>query len=249
MVSVIIPCYNLGRYLAEAIASVRQQEGRSFEIVVVDDGSTDQETLDILNGYTGEGVTVLHTANQGLAAARNHGINHASGAYVLPLDADDRIALGFLARAAEELDRHPETGIVYGQVELFGNAGGLWALPDFAPDRLLYDNMIVASAMFRRADWASVGGYSRRMIYGWEDWDFWLCLVERGCHVVCLPQVAIYYRIRNASMTSGMTISQKLVMFCLLLTRHWRLYARHWPAFFRKLADPRPLAHRLSRTA
>jgi glycosyltransferase involved in cell wall biosynthesis len=249
MVSVIIPCYNLGRYLAEAIASVRQQEGRPFEIVVVDDGSTDPQTLNILDGCAGEGITVLHTANQGLAASRNEGISHANGVYILPLDADDRLAPGFLAKAAEELDRNPDTGIVYGLVELFGDAGGLWELPDFTPDRLLYDNMIVATAMFRRKEWLSVGGYCHRMLYGWEDWDFWLSLVERGCRVVRMPQVALFYRIRKDSMTRGMTCLQKLVMFWQLLIRHWRLYGRHWPAFFRKLADPRPLAPRLPRAA
>lgn len=244
-VSVIIPCYNLGCYLPEAIESVLKQDFDQFEIVVVDDGSTDPQTLDILNKYSDHGVMVLKTTNHGPSVARNKGISHAGGKYILPLDADDKLAPDFIKMASEILDGHPDVGIVYGQVELFGSNSGLWKLPEFSPERLLFDNMIVATAMFRREDWISVGGYSRRMVYGWEDWDFWLSLVEYGRRVVCLSQVALQYRIRDSSRTESMVFYQKLAMFCQLLNRHWRLYYRHWPAFFRKLANSRDSKSRL----
>lgn len=245
LVSVIIPCYNYGAYLPEALASVAGQAYRDCEVLVVNDGSTEVGTLEVLREYERRGGRVLHTENRGPAAARNHGIRHAGGKYVLPLDADDRIVPGFLEQGVAVMESDPNVGIVYGLVELFGEQTGLWELPDYAPERLLYDNMIVATALFRRKDWMEVGGYDPRMVHGWEDWDFWLSLVEHGRSVVRLPQVTFHYRVRSASRTGGMTFAQKLTMFLRLVAGHWRLYLRHWPALFRKLAHPAAAAPRL----
>ena len=90
-VSVIIPCYNQGAYLNEAVESILAQSYRDFEIIVVNDGSTDEETNRLLSGYDRQQTRVLHTENQGLSSARNNGIREAQGEYILPLDADDRI--------------------------------------------------------------------------------------------------------------------------------------------------------------
>lgn len=223
-VSVIIPCYNQGMYLKEAITSIQQQTYRSFEVVVVNDGSTDSETLSILEKFSQQGVTVYNTENRGLAAARNYGILHSSGEFILPLDADDRIARDYLELAVGELERDAQVGIVYGLVEFFGERSGIWSQAEFSPSHLLYENMIVASAVFRRVDWEHVGGYRESMRYGWEDWDFWLSLVGCGRRVVKIPKVMFYYRIRSDSMTQTLTKSRKIHILLNLIRNHPQLY-------------------------
>ena len=103
-VSIIMPCYNQGQYVAEAVDSVLGQTFHDFEIIIINDGSTDQETISTLESFDRPKCLILHTTNQGLAAARNNGIREARGEYILPLDADDRIAPTYLEKAVRVLD-------------------------------------------------------------------------------------------------------------------------------------------------
>ena len=136
-VSVIIPCFNQGAYLQEAVDSVLAQTFQDFEILVVDDGSTDEETVKILKEYDRPKTRVIRTENQGLSAARNTGIHEAQGIYILPLDADDKIGKGYLEDAVRILDQHPEIGIVYCEAAYFGVKGGRWDLPEYSLDKIL----------------------------------------------------------------------------------------------------------------
>src|SRR5262249_32672545 len=128
-VSVIIPCFNQGQFVDEAVASVLAQTYRDFEIIVINDGSTDEATNRKLAAYDYPQAQVMHTANQGAAGARNTGIAATSGQYILPLDADDRIAPTYLERAVAALEADARVGIVYCQAELFGEESGPWQLP------------------------------------------------------------------------------------------------------------------------
>src|SRR5688572_2438899 len=103
-VSVIIPTFNLGRFLPEAIASVRQQTFRNFEIIVIDDGSSDPETADALRDATGPDLRVMRSENRGLSAARNLGITHARGELISSLDADDMFEPKWLQLAVARLE-------------------------------------------------------------------------------------------------------------------------------------------------
>lgn len=237
IVSVVIPCFNHGKYLPEAVESARSQSLHDLEIIIINDGSTDPETLEILTEYARQGLDVLHTENQGLAAARNHGIRHARGKYILPLDADDRIAPRYLESAIRVLDDDPAVGIVYGLVEFFGERQGAWLQPDFSLPHLLYENMIVAAAVFRKADWERVGGYRESMRHGWEDWDFWLSLVGSSCSVVRISEVVLYYRIRSDSMTRSLSSLRKIGMFLHLAMNHPRLYVVNFPVVVRGLTS------------
>src|SRR5207247_5323291 len=125
-VSVVIPVFDAGDQLARALESVARQTYRDFEVVVVDDGSTDRRTLAILEAAAREpGVTVHRTENGGPARARNVAIERARGAYVLPLDADDYLAPAFLERTASLLDADPAPGVVYTWAGLAGGHPGV----------------------------------------------------------------------------------------------------------------------------
>jgi len=234
-VSVIIPCYNQGKYLDEALKSVLAQTLKGIEIIIVDDGSTDSETRDQLERARKRGIRVVRTANQGLAAARNNGIREASGEYILPLDADDKIGATYLENAATVLDRSAAVGIVYCLAETFGEVQGPWPIPPYSLEQMLLDNIIFCSAMFRKRDWEQVGGYDSQMKYGWEDYDFWLSLIERGVGVYRIPEVLFFYRVSAGSMVRTKSLEQKVEMFVRVFQKHRRLFEENIDVWLRKI--------------
>ena len=227
-ISVIIPCYNQGRYLNDAIDSVLLQSFVDLEIIVVDDGSTDPETCSILNRLDREKTRLVRRVNGGLAAARNSGIRTANGNYILPLDCDDCIAPDYLRQAYGVLESDPACGIVYCKAEKFGAQQGDWPLPKFGRLRMALGNVIFCSALFRRCDWLQTGGYDENLRQGWEDWGFWLALLELGRTVHCLPYTGFYYRKHELSMTSAMSPALKAAI-------HRHLMGKH-PGFFGALS-------------
>lgn len=235
-VSIIIPCYNQGHFLQTSVQSVLDQNYDSFEIIIVNDGSTDSVTIEALNRYTSPNVHVLHTANQGLSRARNNGIAIARGQYILPLDADDSIAEGYISRAVAVLDGKPQVGIVYGEAVFTGAASGRWDLPPASLHRMLTRNVIFHAAFFRKSAWEETGGYNSNMRYGLEDWDFWLSLLEHGCSIFRLDCVVYHYRISETSMTTKLRskLSHSIYSYVRLMLNHKKLYIQN-PLYLLKM--------------
>ena len=220
LVSIIIPCFNQGQYLAESIGSVLASDYQQLEIIVVDDGSTDPETLSLLEWLDYPKTRLIRQENKGLAGARNSGIAAANGAYILPLDADDRIGPQYISQAVTALESDPKRGIVYCQAEKFGAEQGPWRLAPFSRWRMGLGNVIFCSALYRRADWQQVGGYDETLRRGWEDWDFWLSLLELGRRVRCLDLVGFHYRKQATSMAAGMGHQLKARLHFRMLDQH-----------------------------
>jgi glycosyltransferase involved in cell wall biosynthesis len=212
---------------------------QDFEIVIVNDGSSDTFTRQLLAGYHREKTTILHTNNQGLAAARNNGISRATGKYILPLDADDRIGPQYFEKAVSVLESSPDTGIVYCRARLFGAVETDWNLPEYSLAEMLQDNIIFCTAMFRRSDWELVGGYDSGMVYGWEDYDFWLSLIERRRGVCQIPEALFYYRVASDSMVRSKEKWQKVAMFKRIFARHQELFARNIEIWIDRLLTAR----------
>jgi len=202
-VSVVIPCYDLGRFLDEAVDSVLVQTLEDVEIVVVDDGSKDPATVELLAGYRRPRTRVIHTPNRGLAAARNLGIGESRGHYVCALDADDRLAPTFLERAVALLDADPGLAFVSSWLETFGDERWLWRQDACDLVTLLGEDTVHTAAVVRRTVLDEVGGYATDMgVAGYEDWDLWLSIVERGHRGTIIPEVLFHYRRRPGSMSS-----------------------------------------------
>jgi glycosyltransferase involved in cell wall biosynthesis len=214
----------MGRFVEETVASAQSQTFRDFEIIVVDDGSDDPATVARLDQLAGTGITLLRTINRGVAEARNHGIQAAKGRYILPLDADDLIAADFLEKTVRLLEEDVETGIVCSNATLFGDVAGMRQLPEFSAQRLLTENLLFVSSLFRKSDWQLAGGYCSSMKYGWEDWEFWISVTRRSMKVVRIPEALLKYRIRTDSRDHSMFFWQKASMLLLIIARHFRWY-------------------------
>lgn len=227
-VSIIIPNYNHGEFLPEAVASVAQLKQDTAEIIVVDDGSTDERTRREVDALEVSGIHIIRQENKGLAAARNAGIAASKGEYIFPLDADDRARPAPILRAAQVLDAQPEIGVVYGDVELFGVRSAHWIAGPFNAVRLMKKNYISCSALFRRTVWEQVGGYDGTMpVQGLEDWDFWVGAYEHGWQFAYLSEPLFDYRQHHASMlTNARKFEGKINEF--VAAKHGNLYRREW---------------------
>lgn len=201
LVSVVIPCFNYGAFLAEAIESVRRQTLKGVELIVVNDGSTDLMTRTLLSTLTAsDEVLVLHQKNLGLSAARNRGIAAAQGRYICCLDADDRLGLTYLEKAVALLEADCGLDLVYPWVKNFGDEESIWHTEPFDLLALRERNIAAVAGVFRRADWEMVGGYAEDMRSGYEDWEFWLKLGEAGRRGCLIPEPLLEHRLHGATM-------------------------------------------------
>ncbi len=241
-VSVIIPCYNDSRYLQEAVYSVLSSTYRAIQIIIVDDGSTD-ETRKIalqLQNKNPDVIKYIFQENSGLSSARNNGISLAKGKYILPLDADDKISSGYITEAVKVLENKPEVKVVYCNARFFGKKEGAWKLKPFSRKVLPRENVIFCAALYRKTDWEKVGGYSIQMKYGWEDWEFWISILKTEGEVYKLPLIGFYYRIKCNSMRKAMTKEKKaeLIKF---------MNQKHKDFFFETLGGPLRTSRGMSR--
>lgn len=212
LVSVIVPLYNAAPFIGEALDSILASTYRPIEIIVVDDGSTD-ESLSIAQQYANKypEMTVLTQPNAGASAARNKAIRYSHGVYILPVDADNTIHPLYIEEAVNVLETQPEVRVVSCRAEFFGDRTGEWSFPAFSKALLARKNMIDTCAMYRRADWDKTTGYMETCAAR-EDWDLWISLFEQGGDFVRLPAVRMYYRVRKGSKrVTDRTLKRRLI--------------------------------------
>ena len=199
LVSVIVPLYNAAPYIGEALESIVASTYRPLEVIVMDDGSTD-DSLSIVQTFAKDHpeVRVLSQPNAGASSARNNAIRRSKGTYILPVDADNRIHPLYIEEAVSVLEVRPEVRVVGCRAEFFGDKTGEWITPPFSYALLARKNMIDTCAMYRRAEWDRTPGYNEHCAAR-EDWDLWLSLFETGGEFVRLPNIRLYYRVRKGS--------------------------------------------------
>jgi glycosyltransferase involved in cell wall biosynthesis len=171
--SFVIPCYNHGDFVEETIESIMQVKQKElYEIIVVDDGSTDEACKLVLEKIERKGALLIKQKNLGLGAARNNGIRRSKGKYILPVDADNKIRPTYFYSAIEMFETDPEIGVVYGDVWFFGEQEYRRTMELHSKSHQFIQNKIDACAAFRREVWEQIGGYQEQMI-GYQDWEFW----------------------------------------------------------------------------
>ena len=233
-VAVVIPCFDDGATVVHAVRSLLAQE--PCELVVVNDGSTDPHTLQVLHDLEAAGCRVLHQRNRGTSAARMAGVWATRAPYVFPLDADDAVTPGSLTALVETLEARPDVAAVWGSVRLFGDVareerGRASALD---PWRITYFNNIPYAGMIRREALLRVGGWS--LPGPFQDWDLWMALAEAGYRGAGIDEPVLRYRLHGGrQFTRG--AARHAELYSSLQSRHRRLFdARR--SNWRRSADP-----------
>ncbi len=203
LVSVVIPCYKQALYLPEAVASVAAQTFADWEIIIVNDGSPDETgavARQLIGQYAGRRIRLLETRNEGLARARNAGIRAAAGAYVLPLDADDKIEPAMLAKTVALLEAEPGIAIAYTDVAHFGAVSKVIQAAEYDFHKICQNNQLNYCSLYRHEVWETAGPYNSNMIWGYEDWEFWIGSGEHGFVARRIPGAFLQYRVKDSSM-------------------------------------------------
>ncbi len=226
-VSVIIPVYNMELYLAETLESVLKSDYPNFEVIVIDDESTDK-SLSIAEHYKNKDtrICIFSQPNKGASSARNNAIKKANGRYILPVDADNLISDNYISEAAKVLDENPSVKLVSSEAEYIGDKSGQWHFENFSINLLCRRNLVDNCSMYRKSDWEKVGGYCNEIL-GREDWDFWLSLFKSGGEFIRLPIVGLYYRVRPNSKKARTRHLYKEIIDAFNV--------RHKPLFYKEL--------------
>jgi len=238
-VTVIIPCFNYGRFLKECLSSVFAQTVQPIETLIINDGSTDPETLAILNELAEPRVKVIHQNNRGLAGARNSGIRHATGEYVYFLDADDVMFPDCLEKLAALLQGDKNAFAACCGVQLLGgNRHGTEWRAFYNPYTLLVQNSWAAGIMLRKHGVEQLSlWYDESMRHGYEDWEFNIRLTQSGRPLKIFPGALYYYRIHRQSMlTASRSRHAELVSY--IRNKHQNIYAAENLLRLKRLHDP-----------
>lgn len=243
LVSVMIPYYNCGKYIAETLESVRQQHYPKIETIIVDDGSDTAESAQ-LDGILQKHphIRLIRQHNQGLSAARNAAAKAAQGRYYLFLDADDLILSEYVQESVGILENNPDCKLVYPQAEFFDARTGPWKLPAYSGlRRLLEGNHIPAVAVHRAEDFRRHGGFDESLRTH-EDWDLWIRMLEHGGSAHLIERVLFRYRRRQ----DQSSLSDKLINETEAVKTSWQnVYVKHSSLFTRHGLGYYDLIHNL----
>jgi glycosyltransferase involved in cell wall biosynthesis len=209
ILSIVIPCYNYGAFVEEAVRSVLAQTFKDIEVIVVDGGSDDPHTLDNLRRLEAlklPGVSVYYRDRRRLAGDnRNFGIARARGRYVGCLDADDMLRATY-CEVALFLAEGYGYGLIYSSLQCFGESTFRWLLTDASFPEIVARNQVSTTAIFRRADWAHSGGYRDwppGTEYVPEDWELWARLLGLGCRPKSIREPLYLYRVHHKGITGS----------------------------------------------
>lgn len=233
LVSIIIPSYNDSKFLVDSINSALNQKYSNIEVIIVNDGSENKEDIEFFKNfpYSSEKVKLINKNNQGLAAARNTGVINSNGEYFVPLDADDKISSDFIEKTLEIALENQKIGVVYTDQHFFGLEDKIMPMLDFDFVKLLSVNHVSVCSLVKREAYESVRsknglGYNLNMIYGYEDWDFWISLGELGWKFKCVHEPLFFYRKRINSMSSN-TIKRHDYLINQLIENHKESFTKY----------------------
>jgi len=220
LISVVIPCFNDGIYLPETIQKIKEQTLKDFEIIVVNDGSTDSYTLEILEKISQQGITILHKQNGKMSSARNHGVRFSNAHYIVTVDSDDYFDSTFFEKAISILNKQAHVAVVSSHIKMFGaykmkskpRGGGAF--------NFLFSNECSSSAMIRKSCWEEIDGYDEQMTLGYEDWEFYIRITQKGWKIEIIPEFLTYYRQTEKSMRRSKTEPNKEKIIKYILNKH-----------------------------
>ncbi len=246
-VSIIIPCYNFGNYIEEAIESAVCQTYKNIEIICVNDASKDN-SAEIIQKLADKYENVIFynfKENQGVVKVRNFAIEKSSGEYILPLDGDDILEPTCVEKAVEILDNRPDIGIVYGEVRIFGVKNKIWDLPKYNREHP-YEICIPNTSLFRKEDFIKAGRYKENMKDGAEDSDLWLSIIELGLNPYQISEISYNYR-RLEDSRSVQQIGPKTGWMNEIIRNHIDFFLTDKTFGEKLFYDPKPLEKKLKK--
>lgn len=240
-ISVIIPCFNQEKYIEECFESVLAQTFTDYEVIIVNDGSTDN-SLKIIKEYVNKykKFRLIDQPNHGVVAARNRAVSEAMGTYIYPLDADDKISPECLKKLYHAIKKG-KGDIITSRVLKFGEETGEMILCSPTPCHMAVNNCLVNAALFKKSDFIEAGGYDENFSLGLEDYDLWLNMVfYKKLKIYRVQEKLFYYRMKNISESRN---KQQIEYYSSVLNdkllrkypqiKRYRIYERIQKKFYR----------------
>lgn len=199
LVSVIIPYYNRADTIDETLMSLTDQTFQDFEVIIVNDGSPNKDSVEKLEDIRNKYPTfkIINQKNQGVAAARNNGVKQSNGRYIVCLDSDDILNPTFIEKMTILLEANPDISLATSYMETFGVKAGEFNHVPYDPIDLYKNNMVITASEYKKEAWEVSGGYKSKL--GYEDWEFWINLAENGFWGKQIPEKLFKYRIAMQS--------------------------------------------------
>jgi len=227
ILSIVIPFFNMGKYVKDTITSIFDSTYKNIEIIIVNDGSTEKESIEVLEKLRkNDSIKIIDKNNEGLSLARNLGAQYAKGEYLAFLDPDDTIENQYYEKALDILHAYKNIHFVGCWAKYFGKNTGYWPTFNPEPPYLLIHNMINSSALiYKKKSFLKSGLNDSAMIYGMEDYESVINMVRNGYQGVVLPEPLWNYRIRKDSMARAFTKEKQLYLYSLITDKHKDFYS------------------------
>lgn len=229
LLSVIVPYYNMGAYIREALDSLMSTTYPDKEVIIVNDGSDELESLAVLYEVQEKyPVEIIHKKNGGLPSARNTGAKAARGEYVAFLDSDDLISSEYYKWAIELLKHYDNVSFIGCWAQYFEGSQKIWPAWNPEPPYLLMHNLVNSSALIiRKRDFLLSGMNDPQMEYGMEDYESVVNMVKNGCMGIVIPKPLFQYRVRSNSMSSHFNNNNMAYLQRLISEKHSELYKEY----------------------
>lgn len=228
LLSIIITYYNLGEYICEALESIQKCNYTNYEIIIVNDGSTDEASIETLNKIPRDTrMQIINQENKGLSAARNTGAVMAQGKYITFLDADDTIDINYYTQCIKVLEEHQQVDIVYSWVKFFEGKDEIWPTFNLRLPYLLLSNMAAAFYVVRKEKFMSFGLNKEEMKQGMEDYDSLINMCKNGCKGVSIPEALSNYRYRFNSMSKSFNPNSVIKIYNEIVDAHNEVYQQY----------------------
>lgn len=235
IVSIVISCYNDSEFIEQSVQSALDQTYPNKEVIVVDDGSN-QKTKAILKELEPKINCLITQKNEGPSAARNRGIEAATGEYILVLDSDDYFEPEFCAKAVKIFEEETDGKLVTCHARWFWDEK-IYQI--FKPKggnlkNYLTQSSALGNSLFRKKDWKLIEGYDEMMLNGWEDWEFFIRLHKEGGKTYVIPEVLFHYRKRKKSRTT-IANNHRYDLLNYIYLKHADLFKENFELFTKSL--------------
>jgi len=228
LLTVVVPFYNMGKYIEECIQSLINSSYKKMEIIIINDGSTDALSAEKLHKISSkENISIINRDNNGLAATRNYGASIAKGEFLAFLDADDKVASAYYEKAICALKQKDNVFFAGSWVQYFENSNAVW--PTFTPQppyALVHNPINSSGLVYKRNAFLKGGLNDAKVGYGMEDYESVIQMLHNGYNGIVLPEILFFYRVRSGSMFRNVTKEKLLYSNKYISEKHTHYYTK-----------------------